>query len=212
MKKTLLIIAIISFIITAAVSQDVKDDKRDNIQVGFKIGGNLSNVYDVQGEEFKADSRLGLAGGSFLRVPLGKLFGIQPEVMFSQKGYKGSGSILGLDYEYSRRTYFVDIPLMVSFKPVQIISIVAGPQYSFLISKTDNFTSSIINTQIEEEFDNENLRKNILGIVAGVDINLNHIVLGARTCMDITKNNGDGSSEVPRYKNMWYQLTIGFVF
>lgn len=212
MKKTILIIAIISFIITAAVSQDVKDDKRDNIQVGFKIGGNLSNVYDVQGENFKANPRLGMVGGAFIRIPFGKLLGVQPEILFSQKGYNGSGSILGFDYKYSRRTHFVDVPLLVSFKPVQILTIVAGPQYSFLISQTDDFSSSILNSQIEEEFENENLRKNILGIAGGIDINMNHFVLGARTCMDITKNNGDGSSEVPRYKNMWYQLTIGFVF
>jgi len=212
MKKTLIIIAISLFTVTSAMSQDFKEDKREKVQFGFKIGGNSSNIYNTQGQEFEANARLGFVGGAFLRVPLGELFGVQPEILFSQKGYNGTGSILGLNYEYSRRTHFVDIPLLVAFKPLQIITIVAGPQYSFLIKQTDNFSSTIIDTQIEEDFANENLRKNIFGFVAGVDLNLNHIVLGARTCMDLTKNNGDGSSTVPQYKNMWYQLTIGFVF
>jgi hypothetical protein len=58
----------------------------------------------------------------------------------------------------------------------------------------------------------DDIRKNTLCITGGVDINLNQIVLGARFGADLMKNIGSGENESPRYKNMWYQASIGFRF
>jgi hypothetical protein len=41
---------------------------------------------------------------------------------------------------------------------------------------------------------------------------LNSAVIGARVGWDLMQNNGDGSSSTIRYKNVWYQATIGFRF
>ena len=64
----------------------------------------------------------------------------------------------------------------------------------------------------ETEFENDNLRKNTLCFKGGVDINLKNIVLSARAGWDILKNNGSEASTTPRYKNVWYQATIGYRF
>ena len=63
----------------------------EGVQLGLKVGANLSNVYDESGQDFVADAKSGLAAGVFLRLPLGKFIGLQPEVMFSQKGFKATG-------------------------------------------------------------------------------------------------------------------------
>jgi len=49
-------------------------------------------------------------------------------------------------------------------------------------------------------------------LIGGADVNFKHFVLGVRAGCDIMNNNGDGSSTTPRYKNVWYQVTIGYSF
>jgi hypothetical protein len=45
-----------------------------------------------------------------------------------------------------------------------------------------------------------------------IDFNLNQFVVSGRAGWDLQKNNGDGTSTNPRYKNVWYQATIGLKF
>lgn len=209
-KQTILLIAVVAFMVNTGSSQNPFKDTRDKIQVGLKLGANLSNVYDNQADNFTADSKLGFAGGVFASIPIGTLLGFQPEILFSQKGYKGSGSILGSDYKYSRTSNFIDVPLMFAVKPISIITLLAGPQFAFLIKETYKFENEFININDEQAFTNENIRKNILCFVGGVDINLNQLVIGARVGCDLQNNKGDGTSTTPRYKNIWYQATLGY--
>ncbi|MEI7597065.1 MAG: hypothetical protein WCK02_15060 [Bacteroidota bacterium] len=43
-------------------------------------------------------------------------------------------------------------------------------------------------------------------------MNFTNIVFAARASWDIQKNNGDGTSVTPNYKNVWYQLMVGYRF
>ncbi len=214
MKKTLLIAAIIITINTTVNAQEHDDDNRTDFRnellFGVKGGVNLSNVYDSQGEEFQADAKLGLAGGAFLAIPIGKYFGVQPEVLYSQKGFQATGRILGSTYKFTRTTSYIDVPLLFAFKPSEFITILAGPQYSYLIKQRDVFANASTSIAQETEFVNDDVRKNTLCLTMGADITIKHIVLGARAGWDLQNNNGNGTSTTPRYKNVWYQATIGY--
>jgi len=210
MKKTILMISVAIFMVSNLFAQTSSDNFRTKISIGAKIGANLSNVYDSQGEQFNADAKFGLATGLFVAIPFGKYLGIQPELLFSQKGYQGSGSIFGSNYSFSCTTNFIDVPILLAFKPLPFITVLAGPQYSFLISDKYVFNSAIVNTIQENEFNNDNIRKNILSMLAGFDLNFKNVVVGARVGWDLQDNKGDGTSETPQYKNVWYQATIGF--
>ncbi len=120
--------------------------------------------------------------------------------------------MLGNEYSFTRTTTYIDIPLQITFKPSEFITLFAGPQFSYLIHQRDVFTNSSTSFVQEAEFNNDNVRKNIFGAVGGLDINLKHITLGARVGYDLQNNNGDGSSTTPRYKNTWFQGTIGYAF
>jgi Outer membrane protein beta-barrel domain len=208
MKKLILMTAIIAVMAGKSYAQQT----RDEFSFGLKIGSNYSNVYDSQGSQFVADGKYGLAAGAFLSLPLGKFIGIQPEVIYSEKGFKASGAFLGSNYSVTRTTTYIDVPLLLAVKPASFLTILAGPQYSFLIKQDNNFSSSLATVDQQKIFDNDNIRKNVLGLTGGVDINLSNFVIGARAGWDVQNNNGDGSSTVPRYKNVWYQATIGFRF
>lgn len=212
MKQTILIAALFTITTSIVVAQDTskETDNREKLQFGLRAGVNYSNVYDSKGEDFKASAKLGFAGGALIAIPIGKYLGVQPEILISQKGFKGSGSLLGSNYNFSRTTTYIDVPLQFALKPSQFITIVAGPQFSYLANQKDVFTSSLISNQQEQEFKLDNIRKNIFSAVAGVDINLNHIFLSVRANWDLQTNAGDGTSSAPRYKNAWYPATIGF--
>lgn len=210
MKKIILIISAVTTMANFSNAQET--DLRERLLFGLKAGVNYSNVYDTQGEEFQADPKMGIAAGAFIAIPIGKYLGIQPEVLYSQKGFKATGRILGGNYEFTRTTSFIDVPFLVSFKPSEFLTLLAGPQYSYLIKQSDVFANSSTSILQEQEFENDNIRKNILCLTGGADLTLKHIVLGARVGWDIQNNNGDGTSSTPRYKNVWYQATIGYRF
>jgi hypothetical protein len=213
MKKLLLILASVTAIsVTNSVAQDNTTDFRDKLSFGLKAGINYSNVYDSQGEEFRASPKVGLAAGAFLAIPFGKYFGVQPEALISQKGFSGTGRILGGTYKFTRTTTYIDLPLFFSLKPSEFFTIMAGPQYSYLVHQTDVFANASTSIEQETEFENDNVRKNTLGVIGGFDLTMKHIVLGARAGWDFQNNNGDGTSTTPRYKNVWYQATIGYRF
>ncbi len=205
MKKTAFILIVSFALLTnTGITQDLS-----SITFGPKVGLNLSNVYDTQDENFVADSKIGLAGGLFLSLPLGSLFGVQPELLFSQKGFNATGSLLGNSYSLTRTLNYIDVPLLVAVKPAPSFTLLVGPQFAFLLSRKDVFTNSALTIEQIQLFNNENLRKNTLGLVAGFDLNLNRIVVGVRAGYDLSQNNADGTSTTPRYKNAWYQATIG---
>jgi Outer membrane protein beta-barrel domain len=212
MKKTILLFAVITGINGTITAQVEKTENDKKFHFGIKAGVNVSNVYDTKGEDFVAKAKAGAALGAFVQIPLGKIIGIQPEILYSQKGFKGTGKILGNAYSYTRTTDYLDIPILLSIKPVEMLTVVAGPQYSFLVREKNVFENTLFTSIQEQEFKNDNIRKNTLCFLGGVDVNFDKIILSARAGWDVQNNAGDGTNNTPRYKNVWYQATIGLRF
>lgn len=207
--KNLIIVSLLALGLTHAKAQE---NDQEGIKLGIKGGLNYTNVYDTEGEDFVADSKFGWAAGGFLSIPLNTHIGLQPEVLYSQKGFIGSGTFLGMGYSYSRTLSYLDVPIYFVLKPTSSISFLVGPQYSYLMRQRNEFHSDLYSNVQEEEFENENIRKNTLGISTGLDINFNNTVIGLRIAWDLQDNNGDGTSSLPNYKNTLIQGTIGFKF
>jgi hypothetical protein len=211
-KHILSLVVAVAFMAGVGNAQNNAGNMNEKFQVGLKFGANVSNVYDTEGEDFTADYKFGLAGGGFVSLSIGSFLGIQPEILFSQKGYKGAGSFLGSEYTYSRTSNFIDLPLFLTLKPTNYLTFLLGPQFSFLVRETYRFENEFLNINKEEVFENDNIRRNTLCAVGGFDINFDQFVIGARTGWDLQNNNGDGKSTTPRYKNVWYQGTLGYRF
>ncbi len=194
------------------IAQENKTDFRRKLILGLRAGVNYSKVYDAQGDNFVAEPKWGFAGGAFVSVPIGMYVGLQPEVMFSQKGFKASGNVIGLPYKLTRTTTFIDVPLFLSLKPSEFITILAGPQFSYLINQVDAFENGTTTIEQEQNFEQQDIRKNLFGLSVGANINLKHFVISGRAAWDVSKNNPDGSSTTPRYKNFNYQVTLGYRF
>jgi hypothetical protein len=210
MKKSFFImLAMIACSCANAQDVVVRRDTRTDLVFGVKAGVNGSNVWDEQGQNFRADPKVGFVGGGFLGIPIGKYLGVQPEVLFSQKGFKATDVLLNSEYTLTRTTSHIDVPILIQFKPVEFITILGGPVYSYLLSQKDEFVWGDNALLKEEEFENDNIRKNRFGLMFGGDVVVAPFVIGGRAGWDLQSNNGDGTSSTPRYKNQWLQLTLG---
>ena len=190
-----------------------KTDYREKLLFGFKAGANYANVYDTKGEDFRADPKFGLAFGAFVAIPIGEYIGIQPEILFSQKGFKGTGAIQTSKYALARTSTYIDVPVLFAFKPSEFITVVAGPEYSFLLEQKDVFSNnSNVSYQQTTSFAGDDVRKSVFGLTGGADITAKHLVFGTRIGWDLLDNRADQSSTTPRYKNLWFQGTLGYRF
>lgn len=212
MKNLILMSALIIGLQATSNAQTMTTENRNTPHFGLKAGINISNVFDTKGEDFVAKAKVGAVLGGFVSIPFGKYIGIQPEILYSQKGFKGTGKILGSPYSYTRTTNYLDIPLLLTIKPINELSLVVGPQYSFLLSEKNVFENTLFTGAQEQQFDNDNIRKNTLAFLGGADFNFDKVVIGIRAGWDVQNNAGDGTSNTPRYKNVWYQATLGYRF
>lgn len=188
-------------------------EAKRSLVFGVKAGLNRSNVFDEEGPGFVADAKTGFAGGAFLAIPFGGFLGVQPEMLVSQKGFQSTGRTGDGDiYWLERTSTYLDIPLQLQLKPFRFFSLLGGIQYSYLMSQNDRLTFNTSSIEEHQDFRNDNIRKNILGLVTGFDINIRHLVLSGRASWDLRANRGDGSSYTPRYKNLLIQGTVGFRF
>lgn len=208
-KKAVLGLAL--FATSLGFAQSAAPDSRSEFKVGFKGGVSLSNIYDQENQDYVADNKTGYYLGGFLSIPFGKYIGFQPEVLYSQKGFKASGSTLLGDYDFSRTSNYIDVPLQLQLKPIEYVTILAGPQFSYLVDTKNEFNGTA-NTVTEDDINNDNYKKNIFGFVVGADINIQHFVISGRAGWDISKSDKDGNDTTPRYKNRVVQLGVGYTF
>jgi Outer membrane protein beta-barrel domain len=212
--KVLLPAAIICFVSTLTVAQDAPssstDDPRDMLQFGLKAGINYSAIYNTKGQNFLDNPLFGPAFGGFLSVPFGTYLGIQPEVLYSAKGFSGQGTTGdGQPYSFRDRTNYLDIPIMLQLKLFPNLYLLGGPEYSYLLSHTYIFTNGVTSVSTQQEFQNDNITHNVFGLIFGLDINFSQLTLGGRVAWDLQDNNGNGTSTLPQYRNLWGQVTLG---
>lgn len=180
--------------------------------VGVKGGVNFSNIIKTNDKDFNTEFKPGLNAGLFVDIPIVKQLSFAPELMFSQKGYKTSGnSLLGGPNEYSVTTNFIEVPILAKINPTSNFSIYAGPQVSFLVSTKEKFTTGSASYENTIRNENDNLKKSLVGGVIGVGIGLtNQLSLQARYALDFQKNNENGSTETPIYKNQVIQTGLAY--
>ena len=204
MKKYILLI-----LLMIVMANNIHAQER-TILFGFKAGTNYSDAYDQKGVTFNTIGKFGLVAGAYFAVCVGDYVCVQPELLFSQKGFKATGKVLDNTFDITRTTNYVDMPLLLALKPNEFVRVVFGPQYSYLLKQKDVFANNALTTEQQTQFVDENVRKNMFSIIGGVDVTLQNFVIGARLGWDMRNNNLNAVSVTPQYKNAWAQVTLGY--
>ena len=100
------------------------------LSFGIKGGLNLSSANGdwAQG----AESRSGMVAGGYLTLTLLPSFAIQPEILYSQKGYKLSGEIDSVPWVGKYRINYLEIPMLAKFSFGILVKpyVLVGPYFA----------------------------------------------------------------------------------
>ena len=176
MKKVILTVAAI-FAFGFANAQDKS--------MSFGVKGGL-NMATTTAEDAK--SLLAFHVGGFAEFMLSEKFAVQPELLYSSQGAKVEGSDdIKLNY--------VSVPVLAKFYVLpSILSLDAGPQFSFLVN--DNLDSAVES----KSFD--------MAVAGGLGVNLGKTFFAqARYVVGLTETTKDSGA-----KNNVFQLSVGYFF
>lgn len=196
-------------------------------QSGFGIrgGGNLSNLSGDLKNEDRYENKVGFHAGVFLNFPVADgFFSVQPELIYSQKGFKNSEveftDLLGNDYRREGKVNYnyLDLPVLarISAGPLYFEG---GPQASYLLNvnnQTKEYYNGNLRSSATTERDKDGMQEFELGYVAGVGLSTaSGISIGVRytgAFTDFVKTDSDQyfNGDLGNAKHSVLMLTLGF--
>jgi hypothetical protein len=186
----------LAVLMITTISLNAQDTKNKST-AGFKGGYNLSSV-SFNGESETAKLH-GFHIGAYVESYIGKHLSIQPEVLYSQQGYK----IIDGNTTFTQKLNYINIPVMFKLYPVKSFFLEVGPQIGFSISHKETFDSGFILYDTSKEFEPSNFDWGV-NVGAGFKSDAG-VSLGARYHL--------GQSDIydqDKPKNSVWQLYLGF--
>jgi hypothetical protein len=190
MKTKLVMFALICMVSTSAFSQRVK--------VGFKGGASINKL---SGKSFKEEFSFGYHIGGFFELGLGKKFGIQPEILFSQTNIDTSSTFTSV-YQFNKiskvQLRYLSFPILLNIKPVKMLTLQVGPQFGILTNK-----SSTLLQNGKQAF-----KSGDFSMLGGVQVNISHFNIYGRYAVGLSDINDIDNKE--KWKNQSIQIGVGF--
>ncbi|HVW61673.1 MAG TPA: porin family protein [Puia sp.] len=183
------------------VSFAVIHSQAQGVHVGIKAG---ANIFKVDGQGYSEGFHFGYNAGAFAELNWSDHWGVQPEVLFNQTNYRTGTQFHdiypgGLD-DVKGKLNYLSIPLLLSYRPVKLLSIQAGPQFGILLNQDKHLVES----------GKDAFKKGDFSLVGGVQLNLVNFVVGGRYVIGLTDINDVTSDQ--KWKNQGFQVYAGFRF
>lgn len=168
------------------------------INAGFKGGANINKL---SGKSFKEEFSFGYQVGGFVSIGLGKKFGIQPEIIFSQSNIDTSKTFSSV-YQFKKldkvKLNYLSFPILLNIRPVKMLTIQVGPQFGILMNK-----SSTVLQNGQQAF-----KSGDFSMLGGVQVNISHFLIYGRYAVGLSSINDIDNQE--SWKNQSIQLGVGF--
>lgn len=161
------------------------------ISYGVKGGINFASLSFDPSEDINTGTRIGIAAGGFVALPLGSRLTIQPEGLFSQKGEKADldGVVAKLELDY------IEVPVLLKYAITQGASrsfhVFGGPSMAFKVRS--RATASFGGTTVETG--EENIKDTDFGVVFGAGMDFGKWSVDGRYTMGLADINNDESDD-----------------
>lgn len=169
--------------------------------LGVKAGVNITKI---DGQSFKDQFKYGYHLGGFAAIGLGKKFGIQPEVLYSQNTLRVDSSYTNL-YQgvfagglTNVKLNYISIPVLLNYKLIgKFLTLQAGPQFGILIDQSRSILQN----------GGDAFKKGDFSLLGGVQVKLGPLrvngryVVGLNNISDITNDN--------KWKSQGFQVSAG---
>ena len=193
MKKLMLLLCLV-----CSISVSVTNAQW--LKVGVKGGADIKKI---TGKSFDDQFSYGYHLGAFAEIKLNSRFGIQPEVYFSQVNIDTSSNFSDI-YDFKEiskvELKYINIPVLLSFKPSKYIAIQAGPQFGILMDKG--------NTVLKNGQDA--FKKGDFSMLAGIQLQFSKLRIYGRYGIGLNDLNDIDSQE--KWKTQSIQAGLGIAF
>jgi hypothetical protein len=173
--------------------------KAQGFHLGIKAGANLDKI---NGKSFSDEFKFGYNVGAFAELNFTPNWGIQPEVLFNQTNYRTGDHFSdiypgGVDDVKGKLSYLT-IPILLSFRPIPLLSILVGPQFGIKLNSDQHLV----------ENGKEAFKSGDFAMVGGLQLNLASLKIGGRYVEGLTNVNNYTSTT--SWKNQGWQVYAGF--
>lgn len=157
MKKNIFLLNILLFVFLFADAQIVN--------LGIKAGTNNSKIIGTDAYEIVSETSVPISGifsfhaGVFAVIKINDKFAIQPEVLYSEQGFKYTQFVTvnneQVEYNLDVNMDYINIPIMVKYYPFEQFFLDFGPQIGFLINADQESLSgtSVIKSDVKKAYD-----------------------------------------------------------
>lgn len=169
-----------------------------NAGFGIKAGVNFANLHGSDKDGLgDVSGHTNFHVGVFAQIAFGDFFSIQPELLYSRKGYERNDSTFRLNY--------FDVPLLAVFNISENFSVHLGPQGGIMIAAKEE----------DMEVDLEPYNTFGYAAVAGLEGRINRFRVGARYVHSLEELRNEGSAREhinQDIKNSVVQIYLGIGF
>lgn len=215
MKKLLLVIV---FAVSTAFAAQAQ-----TASFGVRGGANISNLSGDLRDEDLFKNKVGFHAGIMANFGIvDNFFSIQPELLYSVKGFKNEDKEIQVAGQNLRREgkvnyNYLDLPVLARIKAGPLY-FEAGPQASYLLS-VNNETKTFLNGNLQstnrDEKSKDGLEKFEVGYAAGIGFTSanNAISFGVRyngAFSDFVKEDVNFNGDLTNARHSVFMVTVGF--
>jgi hypothetical protein len=175
------------------------------VRAGLKGGAILANLSQEPEQNDCCDNKTGFAAGAFFSLGIANVIGIQPEVMYVQKGAKSTD---GLGDEETLNINYIDIPVLVTLGIPTGTGVrpffVGGPVFSFKAG-----TANVESGGNKDESIDDDVSSNDMGIAFGAGLDIGKAIVEFRYNWGLKDVNEDDRD---RTRNRGFLILGGFRF
>lgn len=174
-----------------------------SIHLGVKAGGEFDKI---SGRSFTGKFNTGFTGGAYAELNFNSQWGIQPELLFTQTMSQTTddfNQIYGGVSGTTVQNNYINVPILLAFKPAPELSILLGPQYGFLVAQTTQLLPAGGQFPSQNAFEKSNL-----SVVFGGQLNLGKFKVGARYSWGVISLNAVNNSD--DWKTQGASIYLGY--
>ncbi len=187
----------LAFLSILTVTMTVMGARAQGFHIGLKGG---ANIVKIDGQSFDQGFMYGYSLGGFAEINFTKKWGIQPEVLWNQSKSRTAQEFGQLFHGFVGQDItlnYLSIPVLITFRPIPLLSFQLGPQYGILINQSNTLFQNGTNAFKSGDF----------SVLGGAQLNLAGFRAGARYFVGLNNINDLGNQDT--WKNKGFQLYIG---
>jgi len=186
-------------------------------RIGVKAGLNMSNM-TVEGNNDQ-NLKFGLNAGLLGKFMLTETFALQPELLYSSKGFKNNfDESLFADGEAKFNLNYIDIPVKLVYYLADDFSFQFGPYVGYLLGanvSTDAEVLDFYNIDSVDELDRDRFNTFDYGLTGGLEFELRPLIVGFNYNLGlakVAKNDEPTEDMLGDAKNTVIQIYAGILF